>query len=57
MGKATRYDDDICSESHIGPAESKNLSMRGHSMFENREISAVPFGRQVDGSVREGLWP
>lgn len=38
---ATRYDGDICSEPHIGPAESETLSMRGHSMFENRENSAA----------------
>ena len=57
MGKAIRYDGEKRSEPHTDPAESKNLSMRGHSMFENREISAVPVGRKVGGSVREGLWP
>lgn len=34
----------INSESYTGPAESETLSMRGHSMLENREISAVPVG-------------
>ncbi len=29
------------SESPTDPAESKNLCMRGRSMFENREISLV----------------
>jgi hypothetical protein len=43
------------SEPHIGPAESKNLSMRGHSMFENREISAVPAGRQAP-VPEQGKW-
>ena len=32
----------IISESFTGPAESETLCMRGHSMHENREISAVP---------------
>ena len=29
----------------IGPAESETLRMRGSSMYENREIPAVPVGR------------
>ncbi len=33
-----RYD----SETGPSPTESENLSMRGHSMFEYREVSAVP---------------
>ena len=31
----------LSSEPCTGPAESKTLSMRGHSMHENREISAA----------------
>jgi len=42
------------SETYTGPAESETLSMRGHSMFENREISVVSADRQVSGSAREG---
>ena len=38
------------------PAESQTLSMRGHSMHENREIP-VASGGQTHGSVGEGLWP
>lgn len=40
-GKATRHET-LDSESHVGPAESETLSMRGHSMHENREIATVP---------------
>ena len=40
MGKAKRCVT-LSSELHIGPAESKTLSMRGHFMHENREVSAV----------------
>ena len=39
-GKAIRCSA-LRSESPTGPAESKNLCMRGRSMFENREISLV----------------
>ena len=39
-GKAIRCSA-LSSESPTGPAESKNLCMRGRSMFENREISLV----------------
>ena len=39
-GKAIRCSA-LPSESPTGPAESKNLCMRGRSMFENREISLV----------------
>ena len=31
----------IC-ETETGHTESENLSMRGHSVFEYREVSAVP---------------
>jgi len=31
----------LFSQSSPGPADSKNLSMRGHSMFENRELSSL----------------
>ncbi len=41
MGKATQCAA-LFSESFTGPAESETLGMRGHSMHENREISAVP---------------
>jgi hypothetical protein len=34
----------LTSELCTGPAESKNLCMRGHSMLENREISTVSIG-------------
>jgi len=37
MGKVTRYAA-LYSESPTDPAESETLSMRGHSMHENREI-------------------
>ncbi len=37
MGKVTRCAA-LYSESPTGPAESETLSMRGHSMHENREI-------------------
>jgi len=47
----------LSSELYIDPAESETLSMRGHSMFENREISAASASGHVDGSAREGLWP
>jgi len=30
------------SKTGASPTESENLSMRGHSMFEYREVSAVP---------------
>lgn len=39
-GKATRCTA-LYSEPPTDPAESKNLCMRGRSMFENREISLV----------------
>ena len=32
---------DVISEPPTGPAESETLSMRGHSMFENRETSEI----------------
>ncbi len=35
------------SETETGPTESENLSMCGHSMFEYREVSAVPTRRRV----------
>jgi hypothetical protein len=34
----------LISEPCTDPAESKNLCMRGRSMLENREISAVSIG-------------
>ena len=39
----------VNSESDISPAESENLSMRRHSMFENRETSEVPAVRCAAG--------
>jgi hypothetical protein len=44
----------LYSESPTGPTESETLCMRGRSMYENREVSAVPV--DLNGSVREGLW-
>ena len=44
------------SESPAGPAESETLCMRGHSMFENREIS-IASGAILTRAVGEGLWP
>ena len=35
----------------FGPAESKTLCMRGHSMFENRETSEVPVKRCKAGRL------
>jgi len=35
----------VSASRDIGPAESETLSMRGHSMHENREIPSVPAGR------------
>ena len=52
MGKATRCVA-LYSESPAGPAESETLSMRGRSMHENREISALPV-RSNGRSVRKG---
>jgi hypothetical protein len=46
----------IYSQLLFGPTESKILCMRGYSMFENRENSAVSAGC-IGGTVREGLWP
>ena len=47
MGKAIQCAA-VFSESFTGPAESETLCMRGHSMHENREISAVP--------IKDGAW-
>jgi len=52
MGKTTRCVA-LYSESPNGPAESETLNMRGRSIHENREISALPV-RSNGGSVREG---
>jgi len=46
----------------IGPAESETLRMREHSMFENREIPAVPAQRPGKGAFHTetrcgGSWP
>jgi len=54
VGKATQYRA-LVSKSFTGPAESETLGMRGHSMHENREISAMP--TMGGGTGREGLWP
>jgi hypothetical protein len=51
-GKATRCTAQI-SQRYTGPAESKNLCMRGYSMFENREISTAAVNKEVQ-TVRSG---
>ena len=53
MGKATQCAA-LYSESPTDPAESETLCMRGRSMHENREVSAVSV--DLSGSVRKGLW-
>jgi hypothetical protein len=41
----------------VGPAESKTLSMRGHSMRGNRETPAASVENlSLGGSAREDLW-
>lgn len=42
-------------ESPIDPTESKTLSMRGHSMHENREVPRTPDGEGPPGRPEKGL--